>query len=154
MKKGMKRVASILMMCALMAVLGACGAGKEETATCKIEQEGVAVEVKIDAVNDIISKWTQTSIIPIGDMSEDDKALIDAVIDQMTETYSAYSAVNYDAQLKDGSFVEVITIDMTNKDDVQGLVDENLLPVQGNASRLSLKQTVNNLKASGWTVEQ
>ena len=153
MKKNVKRLISVLIMCAMMVMLGACGADKQESVTCKTVQDGVNIEIKIDATNDIITKWTQTSIISTDGYDEATLAYLDQVIDATKEIYAAYDKVDYDMQKKDNSLVEVITIDMTDSATIKNLVDAGLLPVEGDASKLSLKLTVESLKSSGWTVE-
>lgn len=149
MKKGIKRVISVLVLCALVAMLTACG-GKEETTTCRLEQEDVIMEIKIDAKGDIITKWTQTSTIT--NLDEDVKAVLESVVDELKAGYDGYSNVEYTTKFENDSFIEVVAIDMTDKDGVKKLVDEGLLPVEGNASRLSMKQTVENLKSQGYVV--
>lgn len=152
MKKGIKRVISVLVMCALVAMLSACG-GKEESATCRLDQNGTSIEIKIDAKGDTITKWTQTSTMSTEGLGEEMVAALEGVIEEMKTTYSQYSNVKYTGTVSGDSVTEVVEIDMTDKDGVQQLVDAGLLPVEGNASRLSMKQTVENLKASGYTVE-
>lgn len=152
MKKSIKRVVSVLVMCALVAMLSACG-GKEESKTCTLTQDGSTVEIKIDAKGDIITKWTQTSTLSTEGLGEEVVATLEAAIDQMKTTYGEYSNVEYSGSLSGNSFVEVIAIDMTDKDGVQKLVDAGLLPVEGNASKLSMKQTVENLEKSGYVVQ-
>lgn len=153
MKKSVKRLISVLIMCAMMVMFGACGADKQESATCKIDQDGVSIEIKIDATNDIISKWTQTSSISTEGVDEATLASLDAVIEATKEIYAAYDKVDYNMQKTDNALVETITIDMTDSATIKSLAEAGLLPVEGNAEKLSLKLTLESLKSSGWTVE-
>ena len=153
MKKNVKRLICVLMLGVMMVMLGACGAGMQ-TATCKIEQNGVVIELTMEANNDIITKWIQTSTISLGELDEAAKAVLDAVVEQSKTNYAPYDKVSYKVTTTNDMMVEVITIDMTDSDTIKGLVDAGLLPVTGNASKLSLKKTVKNLKSQGYTVEQ
>lgn len=154
MKKNVKRLISVLLMCAMMVMVGACGADKQESATCTIEQNGVNIEIKIDATNDIITKWTQTSTISTEGVDEATLASLDQVIEATKTVYAEYDKVDYQMNKTDKALVEVITIDMTDSATTKSLAEAGLLPVEGDASKLSLKLTLESLKSNGWTVVQ
>ena len=61
--KGLKRsISAVLLCCVLVAMLAGCGK-KEETVTVRMEQNGVVMEITMDATNDVITKWVQKSTI-------------------------------------------------------------------------------------------
>ena len=153
MEKNAKRLISVLIMCAMMVMLAACGGDKQESATCTTVQDGVSIEVKIDATNDIITKWTQTSTISTEGYDEETLAYFDDVIEATKEIYAAYDKVDYNMTKTSDSLVETITIDMTDSATIKNLASAGLLPVEGSTDKLSLKLTVESLKSSGWTVE-
>lgn len=152
MKKYVKRLICIIMMAVMMVMLGACGEG-QQTKTCTVVQNGVEMEIIIEANNDIINKWTQTSTVSIEGLDDATIAVLESLLEEMINTYAKYDKVSYEVKKTDSELTEVLTIDMSDSETVKSLVEEDLLPVEGNASRLSLKATVKGLEEQGWTVE-
>lgn len=128
-------------------------AGEQESAVCTIVQDGISLEVKIDAVDDLITKWTQTSSIPTDGLDEEALASFDEAIEQAKAIYAEYDKVDYQMEQTDDALVETIIIDMTDSATIESLADAGLLPVDGDASALSFKLTVDALRSSGWTVK-
>lgn len=148
--KSFKRILSaVLVCCALVAMLAGCGK-KEETVTVRIEQNGVVMEITMDAVNDVIKKWTQKSTI--SGLDEATMAAMDETIEATKATYAAYDKVQYTMEKNADSLVETIIIDMSDSATVKELVAAGLMPVSGNADRISLKLTVQGFKDQGYTV--
>lgn len=151
MKKIVKRLTCVLLMGAMMVMFTACGVGKQ-TATCTAEQNGVAMEIVIEAYNDIIQKWTQTSTISLEGVDDDTMAYLNALIETSKAMYAPFEKVSYTTTTTDTEMVEVVVIDMSDSDTIKSLVEEGLLPVEGNASKLSLKLTVEGFEKQGYTV--
>lgn len=128
-----------------------------ETVVCKREQNGVSTEIRIDADDDIITRWSQTVMMSTSEMSAVELAILDAAIEDVKDTYAAYDKVTYEARKIGSDFIEVFTIDMSDTATVQELIEAGLLPVKGNSgsnsSKLSLELTVEGLKSQGWSVE-
>ena len=148
--KGLKRsISAVLLCCVLVAMLAGCGK-KEETVTVRMEQNGVVMEITMDATNDVITKWMQKSTI--SGLDEETMAGLEATIKATEDTYAAYEKVDYKMEKTGDSLIETITIDMSDSATVKALADAGLMPVSGNSDRISLKLTVQGFKDQGYTV--
>ena len=141
--KGLKRsISAVLLCCVLVAMLAGCGK-KEETVTVRMEQNGVVMEITMDATNDVIT---------ISGLDEETMAGLEATIKATEDTYAAYEKVDYKMEKTGDSLIETITIDMSDSATVKALADAGLMPVSGNSDRISLKLTVQGFKDQGYTV--
>lgn len=150
----MKRVVSMIAVCVMALGLMACG-GKEvkNAAVCKIEQNGVKIEMALDAKGDKITKINQTSKISIEGVSEEDVKTLQDTIDQAA-VYKDIDGVSYEIEQKDTEITEKISMNVEDKDTLKAVIDAGLLPVTGdNITKLSLKATKESLESSGWTIE-
>lgn len=151
----MKKIISIMIACVMVLGLVACG-GKEveSAAVCKIEQNGVEIEMVLDAKGDKITKIHQTSSISIEGYSEEQVQSLQDMVDQTAETYKAIEGITYEIEQDDTEIAEKISMNVGDKDTLKAVIDAGLLPVTGdNVTQLSLKSTKEALKESGWTVE-
>lgn len=151
----MKRIISIMVACVMVLGLVACG-GKEveSAAVCKIEQNGVKIEMVLDAKGDKITKINQTSSISIEGYSEEQVQSLQDMVDQTAETYKAIEGITYEIEQDDTEIDEKISMNVGDKDTLKAVIDAGLLPVTGdNVTQLSLKSTKEALEEAGWTVE-
>lgn len=151
----MKRVVSMIAVCVMALGLMACG--KEEVksaAVCKIEQNGVPIEMVLDAKGDKITKINQTARISIEGFSEEQVNAIQETIDQAAAVYKEIEGVSYEIEQNDTDIAEKIIMNVEDKDTLKAVIDAGLLPVTGdNITQLSLKKTKESLESAGWTIE-
>ncbi|HIU74995.1 MAG TPA: DUF1307 domain-containing protein [Candidatus Pelethocola excrementipullorum] len=144
-------VVGMLLVCTTLAMVG-CGA-KKQTATCTIEQDGMKIEMVLDAEGDKIMKLTQTSTVSLEGVAEEQVAALDENIAQIKEQYEAIDGVKYNFEKSDKELKEIVEIDTSNKDTLKAAIESELLPVEGNQSSLSLKATKESMADLGWTVK-
>lgn len=146
-KKGLKVITA-----ALLLVFIVCGcSAKEQTKTMKLEQNNITIEMVFEAKGDIIHTIKQTTEMPLEGL---DEATIDQLkqnIESMETTYAQYEGVDYVSEVGDESFKETITIDTSSEETIKELSEKQLLPIDGESSKLSLKKTVESLSDAGWT---
>lgn len=155
MKKMKRIMSSVLAVCVIFS-LTACGIGqkeKKDAAVCTIEQNGVAMEMTFDVKGDTITKIKQSSTIGTEGYTEEQIALVKEAIAQAEATYKEIEGAEYSIEETDTEITEKISFSVEG-DTLKEVVDKGLLPVQGEAERLSLKKTMEALEDAGWTVEQ
>ena len=151
----MKKQLCALMAGAVMLGLAACG-GEEEVqnaATATLEQNGVTMTMSFDAKGDVVTKITQESVIDLSGYTEEQIDMLNSTVEAAEETYADLENVEYSCAEEDGKLVERIVIP-TDEETLKAVIGQGLLPIDDeDATRLSLKATVDNLESSGWTVE-
>lgn len=152
-----KKAALLLTLCLMFTVFAGCGK-KEQSATCTIERNGVAIEMVLDAEGDKVTKMTQTTISPLEGLDEDTAAELEEMeleemLKQCEENYAAYDSVTYEYELSDTEMKETVAIDLEDKDELKELSDAGLLPIEGDADTISLKKNKEALEEAGWTVK-
>lgn len=151
----MKKQLCALMVGAAMLGLTACGGGKEvqNAATATLEQNGVTMTMSFDAKGDVVTKITQESVIDLSGYTEEQIDMLNSTVEAAEETYADLENVEYSCEEEEGKLVERIVIP-TDEDTLQAVIEQGLLPIDNaDAKLLSLKETVDNLESSGWTVE-
>ena len=154
-----KRMVCALIMAVAVTALTACGFGANEpeeikaAKTATLEQNGVTMKMIFDAKGDRVTKLTQESSISLEGYTEEQVAELDAAVEAAQETYSGIDGVEYSSSKEDGYLIETIVIP-TDERTLKTVVEQGLLPVDDeNVTQLSLQSTVENLEASGWTIE-
>ena len=151
----MKKQLCALMVGAAMLGLTACGGGKEvqNAATATLDQNGVTMTMSFDAKGDTVTKITQESVIDLSGYTEEQIDMLNSTVEAAEETYADLENVEYSCAEEDGKLVERIVIH-TDEETLKAVIGQGLLPIDDeDATRLSLKATVDNLESSGWTVE-
>ncbi|HJA81855.1 MAG TPA: YehR family protein [Candidatus Mediterraneibacter intestinipullorum] len=151
----MKKQLCALMVGAAMLGLTACGGGKEvqNAATATLDQNGVTMTMSFDAKGDTVTKITQESVIDLSGYTEEQIDMLNSTVEAAEETYADLENVEYSCAEEDGKLVERIVIP-TDEETLKAVIGQGLLPIDDeDATRLSLKATVDNLESSGWTVE-
>lgn len=151
----MKKQLCALMVGAAMLGLTACGGGKEvqNAATATLDQDGVTMTMSFDAKGDTVTKITQESVIDLSGYTEEQIDMLNSTVEAAEETYADLENVEYSCAEEDGKLVERIVIP-TDEETLKAVIGQGLLPIDDeDATRLSLKATVDNLESSGWTVE-
>ena len=151
----MKKQLCALMVGAAMLGLTACGGGKEvqNAATATLDQNGVTMTMSFDAKGDTVTKITQESVIDLSGYTEEQIDMLNSTVEAAEETYADLENVEYSCAEEDGKLVERIVIP-TDEEPLKAVIGQGLLPIDDeDATRLSLKATVDNLESSGWTVE-
>ena len=153
----MKKLLSLIVVCALSFALAACGGTEIEevkgAATCTIEQDGVSVKMVMDAKGDVVTKITQTSVMSLEGIAEEQIEQLNAILEETKASYEGIGSVEYSAELTETELVETIVIP-TDEETLAAVIEAGLLPVDGeDVTALSLEMTKENLAAAGWTVE-
>ena len=151
----MKKQLCALMVGAAMLGLTACGGGKEvqNAATATLDQNGVTMTMSFDAKGDTVTKITQESVIDLSGYTEEQIDMLNSTVEAAEETYADLENVEYSCAEEDGKLVERIVIP-TDEETLKAVIGQGLLPIDDeDATRRSLKATVDNLESSGWTVE-
>lgn len=151
--KSTKKIVSLVLVGLMVFLMTACGA-KEKSAVLTYEQTGVLMEYRIDAKGDVVQKITQTSTLDCSAFSEDQVAAIEASLVEYADTYEKMDGVEYSSSKSGDAIVETIIIDATNGDTLGELADAGLLPIEGDASKISLSKTIDNLEEQGWTLKE
>lgn len=151
----MKKILCAILASLMLLSLTACGSAETETVVLTMEQNGTVIDYTLEAKGDTVQKIIQTSTIDCSAFSEDEIAIIESAADEYAATYADFEGVTYSMKVEDTDLVETIIIDTTNKDTLQGLSNEGLLPIEGNnADSISLEKTIENLEALGMTVKE
>ena len=140
---------------AAMLGLTACSGAEEvqNAATATMEQNGVMMTMSFDAKGDRVTKITQESVIDLTGYTDAQIDMLDSTVEDAEETYADIENVEYSCEEEDGKLVERIVIP-TDEETLKAVIGQGLLPIDDtDATRLSLKATVDNLESSGWTVE-
>ncbi len=151
----MKKKLCALMAGAAMLGLTACSGAEEvqNAATATMEQNGVMMTMSFDAKGDRVTKITQESVIDLTGYTDAQIDMLDSTVEDAEETYADIENVEYSCEEEDGKLVERIVIP-TDEETLKAVIGQGLLPIDDtDATRLSLKATVDNLESSGWTVE-
>ncbi|MBQ8663972.1 MAG: DUF1307 domain-containing protein [Eubacterium sp.] len=154
----MKKFLCVMLACIMVLAMAACGSPNSEpvaeTKVMNISVDGVVIEYKMDAVDDIIQTLTQTSTLDKAMFAEDEVAAFEASFEQYEAIYAEIEGVTYETQSTDTELIEIITMDVSNSDTIKTLADSGLLPVDGSTKRLSLSGTVEGLQEQGWVLQE
>ena len=149
----MKKIVSVVMVLCMTLALAACG-GKEQTVTYRIEQTESGVTVVdtwvLEAKGDTIQKITETNDIDMSTVDESMQEQVVAMYDAMVELYTGIEGVECTGSAGTDTYTLTIVIDATG-DAIETLVSKNLIAIEGNGSKLSLKATVSGLEEGGYT---
>lgn len=148
----MKKLVSVVMVLCLTLALTACG--KESTASYRMEQDqgGITMTdtMTLGAKGDKIHTITETIEMDLSSLDEATQEDRFAACDALVEQYNSVEGVEATGSSDAGVYTLVVTIDATG-DAVQSLADLQLLQIQGNGSKLSLKATGEALESGGYT---
>jgi len=108
--------------------------------------------MQLEAKGDTIHTMTQTSTVEVGELTDEQKTLVEDEIKKAEANFADIKGAEYTYEFGDTELKETITIDMTDSDSLDQLSSKNLLPIQGSTSKISLKATRTNLEEQGWTV--
>lgn len=150
--KKMRRVVAGVLALGMMLALTACG-GKEQTVTYRLEQEqnGLKMEdtMTLNAKGDTVQKMSEVVKVDLSTLDDAQKEQINTLYDQMVEQYKAVDGVECTGEKTDSSYTIKVEIDATGNA-VKELSKAGLLQVDGNASRISLKETGKGLEGAGY----
>ncbi len=148
----MKRRGLKLITAALLLVFILCGcSAKEQTKTMRLEQDNISVEMVFEAKGDIIHTIIQTTEMSLEGVDEETVKQLKQNVESMKTTYAQYEGVTYTSEVGKENFKETITIDTSSEETIKELSENELLPIDGETSKLSLKKTMESLTESGWT---
>ena len=149
----MKKIVSVVMVLCMTLALAACG-GKEQTVSYKMEQEQSGLMMSdtmtLDAKGDKVVKITEVIDVDMSGFDEATQGQMTTTYDAMVEQYAAVEGVECTGSAGTGTYTISITIDATG-DAVEKLAEQDLLAIEGNGSKLSLKATGESLEGSGYT---
>ncbi len=150
----MKKLVSLVFVGLMIMMCAACGGPKEETAVCTLEPiTGVAYEITFEAIDDIVQTMTQVTTVTLTEFPEEEVKLLKDNLDAYQEVYKNYKGVQYSSEIKGDMMYETIVIDMTNADTLESLRENDLLPIEGDANKISLQKTMKQLESVDWKVE-
>lgn len=153
----MKKILSFVLMLCLALGLAACGGEeeKQDALVCTMEQSGMTFTMSFDAAGDKITNVEQVTVVDTSGFTEDQIAQLRTAIEDASAAYAAIDGVEYSTEESEGEMREVISIPVADEDVLKAVIDQGLLPVEGdNVTELSLEQTKQNLEDSGWTVQE
>ncbi|MCI8861257.1 MAG: DUF1307 domain-containing protein [Lachnospiraceae bacterium] len=149
----MKKIVSVVMVLCMTLALAACG-GKEQTVSYRSEQEQggqkLVDTMTLEAKGDKIVKITESIEVDMSEFDEATQEQAAAIYDALVEQYAAVEGVECTGSAGTGTYTISITIDATG-DAVEKLAEQDLLAIEGNGSKLSLKATGESLEAGGYT---
>ena len=149
----MKKIVSVVMVLCMTLALAACG-GKEQTVSYRSEQEQggqkLVDTMTLEAKGDKIVKITESIEVDMSEFDEATQEQAAAIYDALVEQYAAVEGVECTGSAGTGTYTISITIDATG-DAVEKLAEQDLLAIEGNGSKLSLKATRESLEAGGYT---
>ncbi len=149
----MKKIVSVVMVLCMTLALAACG-GKEQTVSYRSEQEQggqkLVDTMTLEAKGDKIVKITESIEVDMSEFDEATQEQAAAIYDALVEQYAAVEGVECTGSAGTGTYTITITIDATG-DAVEKLAEQDLLAIEGNGSKLSLKATGESLEAGGYT---
>ena len=149
----MKKILSVVMVLCMTLALAACG-GKEQTVSYRSEQEQggqkLVDTMTLEAKGDKIVKITESIEVDMSEFDEATQEQAAAIYDALVEQYAAVEGVECTGSAGTGTYTISITIDATG-DAVEKLAEQDLLAIEGNGSKLSLKATGESLEAGGYT---
>ena len=148
-----KTISAILVITLLLALVG-CGSAEPQSVTLLYEENGVIIEYTLDALGDKCQKLTQTTTMDCAGWPEEQIQIIEDAVAEYSSIYEQYEGVTYTTKIDGTTFSEILVLDISDAELVNSLSDAGLLPVDGDAKYISLKQTVENLTAQGWTVKE
>jgi len=154
----MKRVVNILIIClALVGLLVGCGS-KPNAFTATMEEGDEKTEMLIDGKGDTLEKITQTTTINIAEFGEAEREAVLSVLDdakaEMQSELSGIEGVTHSIEVVGDDIVEIMVIDATNSDSLDKLSAAGILPLEGETSRLSMKQSKESLQKEGFTITE
>lgn len=149
----MKKIVSVVMVLCMTLALAACG-GKDQTVSYRSEQEQggqkLVDTMTLEAKGDKIVKITESIEVDMSEFDEATQEQAAAIYDALVEQYAAVEGVECTGSAGTGTYTITITIDATG-DAVEKLAEQDLLAIEGNGSKLSLKATGESLEAGGYT---
>lgn len=149
----MKKIICVFIASILVFAMTACGGSKEpQSATLKLSVDGVTISYQLDAKGDIVQTMTQVSTLEKAAFTYADVDSFEASFAEYQVIYDAIEGVTYSTESTDTELIETIVMDVSDSDTLQALIDQGLLPVEGNTKRISLSSTVESLEAQGWTI--
>ena len=148
-----KAISAILVVTLLLALVG-CGSAEPQSVTLVYEEDGVYMEQLLEANGDKCHTMTQTTTIDCTGWPEEQMQLLEEAVAEYSSIYAQYESVTYTTKTEGSSFSEIVVLDISNAELVKSLSEAGLLPIEGEAKYISLKQSVENLTAQGWTVKE
>ena len=149
----MKKIVSVVMVLCMTLALAACG-GKEQTVTYRSEQEQSGLKMvdtmTLDAKGDKVVKITEVIKMDMTGFDEATQEQMNAAYDALAEQYAAVEGVECTGTAGSGTYTISITIDATG-DAVETLAEQQLLQIEGNGNKLSLKATGEALESGGYS---
>ena len=149
----MKKIVSSLLVLCMALALTACG-GKEQTLVLRSEQEqnGLTMvdTMTLDAKGDKVVKITEVIEMDMTGFDEATQEQMNAAYDALAEQYAAVEGVECTGTAGSGTYTISITIDATG-DAVETLAEQQLLQIEGNGNKLSLKATGEALESGGYS---
>lgn len=150
----MRKIVSLILICMLAIAGMGCGNTKKQTAVCTISDSGYGLEQEmiLEAEGDVVHTITQTMSLNLSVYTEEQVAVLSENMEERQEIYESIDGIVYEYEMKDNYIREKIIIDLTDEKTKERLQENQLLVIEGNEDKISLKETVKSL-GTGWTVE-
>ena len=157
-KKKMKRVVSILMICLVLVGLLAGCSSKPSAFTATMEADGEKTEMVVEGKGDKVEKITQTTTIDIAEFGEAEREALEGPLEdakaEMQSQLAGIEGVTHTIEVVGDDIVEIMTIDATNSESLDKLSTSGILPLEGETSKLSMKQSKDGLQSGGFTITE
>ena len=145
-----KLTAVVIMTCMLVAAVG-CGGPKKQSVTCTQEQDGITVEMVLDAEDDNIVKMTQTSSIPLDGYTEEQASAMEEMLKAAKDTFEGIDGVEYNTEKTDKVLKATVSI-KTDEKTLKAVADQGLFD-DLDSDDLSLEKAKKSLADEGWTIK-
>lgn len=153
--KSMKRIVVALLGIMMLLSLAACGAEKTVTLRGDMSsQMGVPATDTwtLTAKGDTIQTMNEVVEIDLSSFDEETQNLMVTQLDSLIlEPAKGIDGVTCSSRMNGGTYTVEMTIDCTG-DAVKKAADAGLVTVDGNADKISLKQTQSSLTSQGFVV--
>ncbi|MBE5955803.1 MAG: DUF1307 domain-containing protein [Lachnospiraceae bacterium] len=149
----MKKILSFILAAILLLSLTACNQAETKTVTLHIEDSGILGQYVLEAEDNVVHTITQTTTMDCTGFVEDQFAIIEESIAEYKAIYEAIEGVTYNVEVTDTSMVETLIIDATNKETLNALSSQGLMPME-EGDFIALDKTVESMCAEGWVVAE
>ena len=154
----MKKAVRILSICFALILLAGCGSKPTSFIATLQGADGTVSEMHFQGAGDKVEQVTQTTTLDISAFGEAEQGFMDGLLAdakaEMAQKIGDTEGVTHEINVVENAIVETITIDTTNKETIKKLSDAGILPIEGNASRLSMKATKKALQDAGYTITE
>lgn len=145
------KLGAVLVAAAL--TLTACSGGAPSETTLELNQPGSETSMTYYAEGDTVTKQTTKNVLSYEESGLVDKETAKEAVEPLAEQYRGVTGIEHNIEYGDTELTETLTVDYTKADisEVSKLAGTSFTGDADNAKKISLKQSVEALKAAGFT---